>query len=92
MIFRGIEKFNAFMQKQQNNGSMSFQDIKINCENIKFITSVYQKTTFSGVLPILKVLFPNLVNVVQCSSMKKFPQKQQLPKEFHQLKHQKNFR
>ena len=49
MIFRGIEKFNAFMQKQQNNGSMSFQDIKINCENIKFITSVYQKTTFSGV-------------------------------------------
>ena len=32
----------------EQNGSLSFLNIKINLENNKFVTSVYQKPAFSG--------------------------------------------
>ena len=37
------------MLEIEENGSMSFLDIIITCENNKFVTSVYHKPTFSGV-------------------------------------------
>ena len=33
----------------EQNGSLSFLGIKINCENNKFVTSVHRKPTFSGI-------------------------------------------
>ena len=55
-----IEKFRNYLNKQhknikftseiEDNVSLSFLDIKISHENNKFVTSVYHKPTFSGVL------------------------------------------
>ena len=33
----------------RNKTSFSFSDVKICCKNVKFVTSVYRKPTFSGV-------------------------------------------
>ena len=38
----------AFTSKIEQNGSLSFVDIKISHENNRFVTSVYRKPTFSG--------------------------------------------
>ena len=38
-----------FTLKLEQNGSLSFLDVTIICENNKFVTSVYGKLTFSGV-------------------------------------------
>ena len=54
-----VEKFKKYLNKQhknialtsemEQNGSLSFLDVKISWENNKFVTSVYRKLTFSGV-------------------------------------------
>ena len=62
LVFRSVdhvEKFKIYLNKQyqnitftseiEQNGSFPFPDIKLSCENNKFVTSVYQKPTFSGV-------------------------------------------
>ena len=69
-----VEKFKKYYNKQhqnifftsemKQNGSLSFLDIKINRENNKFVTLVYQNPTFSGVFTNLEVLFQNTINVV----------------------------
>ena len=46
-----------FTVEQENVGSLSLLDVKICRKNGKFLTSVYRKPTFSGVLPIMKVSF-----------------------------------
>ena len=38
-----------FTSEIEENGLLSFLDIKISCENNKFVASVYRKPTFSGV-------------------------------------------
>ena len=76
LLFRStehVEKFKKYINKQhknisfpsemEQNGSFSFLDIKMNRENNKFVTSVYQKPALEFLL-ILKVLFPNIINVV----------------------------
>ena len=55
-----LEKFKKYLNKHHGNialtseieqkGLMLFLDIKIGCKNNKFVTSVYQNPTFSGVL------------------------------------------
>ena len=77
LLFRSIkhvDKFKKYLNKQykniaftseiENNGSLSFLDFKISRENNKFVTSVYPKPTLTGVLPISKGWFPNVINVV----------------------------
>ena len=62
LLFRSkehIEKFCLYLNCQhpnikftseiEENNSISFLDIKINRDNIRFLTSVYRKPTFSGV-------------------------------------------
>ena len=54
-----VKKFKKYLNKQhknisftsemEQNGSLSFLDIKINRKNNKFVTSVYRKSTFIGV-------------------------------------------
>ena len=54
-----VKKFKKYLNKQhknisftsemEQNGSLSFLDIKINHKNNKFVTSVYRKSTFIGV-------------------------------------------
>ena len=39
-----------FTSEIEENGSLSFLDIKISRENNKFVTSLYRKPTFTGVL------------------------------------------
>ena len=61
VLFRSkdhVEKFRNYLNKQhknikftseiEENGLLSFLDIKISRENNKFVTSVYRKPTFSG--------------------------------------------
>ena len=62
LLFRStehVEKFKKYLNKQhknisltsemEQNGSLSFLDIKVIHENNKFVTSVYRKPTFRGV-------------------------------------------
>ena len=76
VLFRSkdhVEKFRNYLNKQhknikftseiEENGSLSFLDIKISCENNKFVTSVYCKPTFSEFSQILKVLYQIYTNV-----------------------------
>ena len=55
----GLTFANAFISKNnitkftleiEENGSLSFLDRKISSENNELVTSVYRKTTFSGIL------------------------------------------
>ena len=69
----------------KQNGSLSFLDIKINRENNKFVTLVYQNPTFSGVFTnfgsfISKYYKRSLIDTLLytgfsiCSNMEKFHQ------------------
>ena len=73
LLFRSknhIEKFRNYLDKQhkdikftskiEENGSLSFLDIKINRENNKFMTSVYCKPTFSQILKVLYQIYTNV--------------------------------
>ena len=73
LLFRSkdhIEKFKNYLNKQhknikftseiEENGLLLFLDIKINHENNKFVTSVYCKPTFSGVLTNFESFMPDI--------------------------------
>ena len=75
----------SFTSEMEQNGSLSFLDIKINRENNKFVTSVYRKSTFSGIFKnfesfILKyynrnLIYPLLYRAFSlCSNMENFHQ------------------
>ena len=66
-----VEKFkNSTNNKQHKNikftseieedGSLSFLDITITCENNKLVTSVYRKPTFSGVFTNFESFIPEM--------------------------------
>ena len=65
-----VEKFRNYLNKQhkniqftpqiEQNGLMSFLDIKISHENNKFVRSVYRKPTFSGVFVNFKSFIPDI--------------------------------
>ena len=65
-----VEKFRHYLNKQhknikftseiEENGSLSFLDIKISCENNTFVTSDYRKLTFSGVFTNFESFIPDL--------------------------------
>ena len=62
-----VGKFRNYLNKQhknikftseiEENGSVSFSNIKISRENNKFVASVYREPTFSGISQILEVLY-----------------------------------
>ena len=73
VLFRSkdhVEKFRNYLNKQhknikftseiEENGSLSFLDIKISRENNKFVTSVYRKPTFSGVFTNVESFIPDI--------------------------------
>ena len=73
LLFRSkdhIEKFRNYVSKQhknikftseiEENGSLSFLDIKISCQNNKFVTSVYHKSTFSVVFTNFEGFVPDI--------------------------------
>ena len=73
LLFRSkghTEKFRNYLNKQhknikftseiEDNVSLSFLDIKISRENNKFVTSVYHKPTFSGVLTNFESFIPDI--------------------------------
>ena len=73
LLFRSkdhVEKFRNYLYKQhenikftseiEENVSLSFLDIKISHENNKFVTSVYQKPTFSGVFTNFESFIPDI--------------------------------
>ena len=65
-----VERFRNYLNKQrkiikptteiEENGSLSFLDIKISRENNKFMTSVYRKPTFSGVFTNFESFIPDI--------------------------------
>ena len=55
-----IHKNITFTSKIEGNGSLSFLDITITCENNKFVTSVYRKPTFSGVFTNFESFIPEM--------------------------------
>ena len=65
-----VEKFRNYLNKQHRNikstseidenGSLSFLDIKINHENNKCVTSVYRKPTFTGVFTNFESFTPDI--------------------------------
>ena len=65
-----FEKFKNYLNKQhknikltseiEENGLLSFLDIKINRENDKFVTSVYCKPTFSEILTNFESFIPDI--------------------------------
>ena len=87
----------------EQNGSLSFLDIIINCENNKFVTSVYRKPTFSGVFTnfksfISKYYKRSLIDTLLYrrfslfSNMEKFHQEVSSPKSvFKSNGYSKNF-
>ena len=73
LLFRSkdhVEKFKNYLNKQhknikftseiEENGLLSFLDIKISRENNKFVTSVYRKPTFSGVFTNFESFIPDI--------------------------------
>ena len=73
LLFRSkdhVEKFRNYLNKQhkslkftseiEENGSLSFLDIKISRENNKFVTSVYRKPTFTGVFSNFESFIPDI--------------------------------
>ena len=82
LLFRSkehIEKFCLYLNCQHPNitftseiedkTSISFLDIKINRDNIRFLTSVYQKPTFSGVFTNFDSYIPLLYKSGLISSL-----------------------
>ena len=69
-----VEKIKKYLKKQHKNivftseieqsGSLSFLDIKISGETTDFSPQFKETLHLVEFLPILKVLFPNLTNVV----------------------------
>ena len=65
-----VEKFKNYLNKQyknikftskiEENGSLSFLDTTISRENNKFVTSVYRKSTFSGVFKNFESFIPDM--------------------------------
>ena len=65
-----VEKFKNYLNKQhknikftsqiEENGSLSFLDITITCENYKFLTSVYHKPKLSGVFTNFESFIPDM--------------------------------
>ena len=65
-----VEKFRHYLNKQhknikftseiEENGSLSFLDIKISHENNKFMTSVYRKSTFCAVFTKFGSFIPDI--------------------------------
>ena len=65
-----VEKFRNYLNKQhknikftseiEENGSLSFLDIKISHENNKFMTSVYRKSTFCAVFTKFGSFIPDI--------------------------------
>ena len=63
-----VEKFKNYLNKQhknikftseiEENGSLSFLDITISRENNKFVTSVYRKSTCSGIFTNFESFIP----------------------------------
>ena len=49
-----------FTSEIEENGLLSFLDIKISRENNKFVTSVYRKPTFSGVFTNFESFIPDI--------------------------------
>ena len=98
LLFRSTEhaeKFKNYLNKQhkiisftsemEQNGSLSFIDIKISREKTRFVTSVYRKPTFSGVFTnsesfISKCYKRSLIDTLLyrefslCTNMEKFHQ------------------
>ena len=90
LLFRSkdhVEKFRNYLNKQhknkkftseiEQNGSLSFLDIKISRENNKFVTSVYRKPTFSGVFTNFESFIFLKVNLLHrsfrlCSNYERF--------------------
>ena len=73
LLFRSkdhVGKFGHYLSKQhknikftskiEENGSLSFLDIKISRENNKFVISVYRKPTFSGVFTNFESFIPDI--------------------------------
>ena len=54
----------SFTSQMEQNGSLSLLDIKVNRENNKFVTQFTESLHLLRFLRILKVLFPNVINVV----------------------------
>ena len=48
----------TFTVEQENVGSLSFLDVEICRKNVKFVTSVYRKPTFSGVFTNYESFIP----------------------------------
>ena len=91
-----VEKLKNYLNKQQKNikcaskieanQSLSFLDMKITSKNNRFVTSVYWKPTFSGVLTNFESFAPNMhkhglietfvyTSFRSCSSYEKFHRK-----------------
>ena len=91
-----VEKLKNYLNKQQKNikcaskieanQSLSFLDMKITSKNNRFVTSVYRKPTFSGVLTNFESFAPNMhkhglietfvyTSFRSCSSYEKFHRK-----------------
>ena len=91
-----VEKLKNYLNKQQKNikcaskieanQSLSFLDMKITSKNNRFVTSVYHKPTFSGVLTNFESFAPNMhkhglietfvyTSFRSCSSYEKFHRK-----------------
>ena len=68
--FKKFEKFKNYLSKQhknikfmseiEENGSLSFPDVTITPENNKFLTSVYRKSTFSGIFTNFESFIPEM--------------------------------
>ena len=56
---------NINLLSRVENNSLCFLDIKFFSDGVKFQTSVYRKSIFSGVL-ILKVFYQYLINIILC--------------------------
>ena len=50
MYLNSRHENNNFSIEEENEGSFSFLDVKVSRENTKFVTNIYRKPTFSGVL------------------------------------------
>ena len=71
LLFRSkyhVEKFRNYPNKQhkklpseiEENGSLSFLDIKVSRGNNKFVTSVFRKPTFTGVFTNFESFIPDI--------------------------------
>ena len=96
-----VERFRNYLNKQhkiikptteiEENGSLSFLDIKISRENNKLVTSVYRKPTFSEVFTNFESFIPDiykrgLVETLLYSSFRLCSNYENFPREIETLK------